>query len=135
MKKVIRNCVWETNSSMSHSLVIMPQDQYKKWKEENLYYYEMYYWNPFRELPVAEQPVNGTLYTQEEVLEFLRKIDCEYNPEEWDGDVDEFIRESDDDFKGYEQWHESDWEEYGGTTYTTPGGEVLELEWKCGRDG
>ena len=134
-KKVIRNKVWESNSSMSHSLIIMPTEQNKRWEEENLYYCNYSWWNPFKDLPEDQQPQKGKLYTLNEVLEFLKKNGDEYNPEEWD-DVDEFIYEMcDDEFIGYERWHDSDWEEYGDETYTTPGGEEIVIEWKCGRDG
>jgi len=132
----IRQCVFETNSSMSHSLIIMSKDQNERWEKENLYYYQCSWWNPFKDLPEDEQPIKGELYTQKEVLEFLEKSGYKYNPEEWDGDVDEFIYEMyGETFSGYEKWHDSDWEEYGDETYTTPGGEELIVEWKCGRDG
>ena len=135
-KKVIRNRVWESNSSMSHSLIIMPKDLNKQWESENLYYYQYSWWNPFKDLPEDEQPVKGKLYTQKEVLGFLEKNGDKYNPEEWDDDVDDFIYEMcGESFSGYERWHDSDWEEYGDETYTTPGGEELMVEWKCGRDG
>lgn len=134
----IRQGVFETNSSMSHSLIIMPKDKYKHWERENLYYYNLNYswWNPFDKLPKEEQPVNGELYTLKEVLDFIEKNGDKYNPEEWDEDVDSFIYEMcSDAFSGYDRWHESEWEEYGDETYTTPGGEELMIEWKCGRDG
>ena len=35
MKKVIRNGVFETNSSTQHTCVIMTEEQNKKWEEEN----------------------------------------------------------------------------------------------------
>ena len=136
MKRKIRRCVWETNSSMSHSLIIMTEEQEEKWKS-GLYYYDFEYWNPFRDIPKEKQPVKGQFYTQDEVLNFLELIGYKYNAEEWedDGGVEQFIYECDDDFKSYEQWHESDWEEYGDRTYVTPSGEKLMIEWKCGRDG
>lgn len=135
-KKVIRYRIFESNSSMSHSLIIMPKDQSKRWEEGNLYYYNYSWWNPFKDLPEDQQPIKGSLYTQEEVLEFLRKNGDEYNPEEWDDNVDDFIYEMcSDAFSGYERWHDSDWEEYGDEDYVTPNGEEIVVEWKCGRDG
>lgn len=132
----IRQCVFETNSSLSHSLIIMSKNQNERWEKENLYYYQYSWWNPFKDLPEDEQPKKGKLYTQKEVLEFLEKNGDKYNPEEWDGDVDEFIYEMcGETFSGYERWHDSDWEEYGDETYTTPGGEEIVIEYKYGRDG
>ena len=146
MKRKIRRCVWETNSSMSHSLIIMTADQNKKWEKEKLYYYD-YNWPDytFKNVPEEQKPVNGMLYTKEEVLAFLKLAGYIYNPVEWEEEdmdeyeknrcVDDFIYETDDDFKGYDRWHESDWEEYDSYDYTTPGGEELVIETKCGRDG
>ena len=58
--KVIRRGIWETNSSMTHSCVIMTAEQNKKWEEEVLYYYPVHdYWDPFKELPEDEKPVPG----------------------------------------------------------------------------
>ena len=42
--RVIRNIVFETNSSMSHSCIIMTKEQNDLWKE-GLYYYQPYYEN------------------------------------------------------------------------------------------
>ena len=132
MKKVIRRCVFETNSSMSHSLVIMTADENKRWEEEKLYYYTHDCYNPFRELPEDQQPINNTLYTQEEALNFVKLLGYEYKEDEYDT-VDEFLRES--DFYGYDDWHESEWEEYNSYTYTTKSCEELIIETKYGEDG
>lgn len=132
MKKVIRRCVFETNSSMSHSLVIMTDDENKRWEEEKLYYYTHDWYNYFRKLPEDQQPINNTLYTQEEALNFVKLLGYEYKEDEYDT-VDEFLREN--DFYGYDDWHESEWEEYNSYTYTTKSGEELIIETKCGRDG
>lgn len=143
MKRVLRYGMLETNSSMSHSLVIMTEDQHKKWEEEKSYYY-----NPkwedytFERVPEGQRPVKGLFYTQEEVLEFLKLAGYEYDPaeageydEDYEDPIDDFIYDIDYYFKGYDKWHESDWEEYDSYTYTTPGGEHLVIETKCGRDG
>lgn len=60
MKKVIRNCMFETNSSTTHSVIIMSLDKSKKWKNEKVYYYnERESWNIFRDLPEEQRPKNG----------------------------------------------------------------------------
>ena len=132
MKKVIRRCVFETNSSMSHSLVIMTADENKRWENEKLYYYTYGWYNCFGELPEDQQPIKNTLYTEEEALNFVKLLGYEYEEDEYDT-VDEFLRES--DFYSYDDWHESEWEEYNSYTYTTKSGENLIIETKCGRDG
>ena len=143
MKETKRQNVFETNSSMSHSLVIMTEDQHKKWEDEKLYYYDYDYddWT-FHEVPEDKRPVKGLFYTQEEVLEFLKLAGYEYDPaeageydEDYEDPIDDFIYDIDYYFKGYDRWHESDWEEYDSYMYTTPGGEHLVIETKCGRDG
>lgn len=144
-KRVVRYGVFESNSSMSHSLIIMTEDQYKKWLG-GLYYYKKPEWyDQFKDLPEEEKPVDQELYTKEEVLAFLDKIGEGYNPEKWVDDLEDeneieygfkrFMHEWIDDFYGYDEWHESDWEEYYNYDYTTPGGEHLIIETKCGRDG
>lgn len=34
MKETIRENIWESNSSTTHSLVILPEEIYNKWEEE-----------------------------------------------------------------------------------------------------
>lgn len=146
MKKVIRNGVFETNSSACHSVIIMTEEQNKKWERDNLYYYGgSRYYNPFKELPEDKQPKAGGFYTQDEVLEFYKLIGYEPHPEEYDEDDedegeddydpnDEFIKEM-CDFAGYRSWHESEYLEYDDNYYTTPGGEKIVVECKYGYDG
>ena len=42
MKRVVRPEVFESNSSMSHSLIIMTKDQDNQWEKKG-YYYSSYY--------------------------------------------------------------------------------------------
>ena len=139
MKKVIRREVWETNSSMTHSCVIMTAEQDKKWKEENLYYYpEARYWyDPFDKVPEDSKPKHGCFYTQEEVLNFykLQGYECDmdiYDDEE--DPVDAFIREM-CDFIRYDTWNNDDYLEYDEHTFVTPGGETIVVSCLYGRDG
>ena len=56
MKKSIRREVFETNSSMTHSLIIMPTEQEEKWEKEDLYYYNPSDWyDPFKKLPEEQK--------------------------------------------------------------------------------
>lgn len=139
-KKVTRRCVFESNSSTSHSTIIMTEEQYKKWKGENLYYYPSDTW-PLNKLSKDEKPKPGCLYTQDEVLEFYKMAGYEYKPLELDDyDEDEaylkdrYIKEM-GSFDGYESWHDDECLEFDDTTYTTPSGEKIIVECKYGWDG
>lgn len=122
MKKVIRNGVFETNSSTCHSVIIMTEEQNKKWEKENLYYYSgSRYYNPFKELPEDKQPKAGSLYTKDEVLEFYKLIGYE--------------SEEIYDFISYEDWCNSEYLERDTNYYTTPGGEKIVVKCKYGYDG
>jgi len=138
MKRVIRKCVWETNSSTSHSTVIMTADQYKRWEEENLYYYPPNKWyDPFEKLSEDQKPVGGCLYTQEEVLQFYKLAGYEeYDPNyygEEEFTEDDYIREM-GDFIGYGNWSEDEYLENDTNYYTTPGGEEIVVCCKYGND-
>ena len=141
MKKVIRKNVWETNSSTSHSCVIMTEEQHKKWEEENLYYYKRNAW-VFEKLLPDERPQVGCLYTQDEVLSFYELTEYKYNPEDYNEDYwdeneefeakDNFIREF-DDFISYNSFN-NEYLEYDETEYTTPGGEKIIVSCLYGTD-
>ena len=133
MKRVVRGCVWETNSSMTHSCVVMPADQYERWKEGNLYYYKRNkWWNDFKDLPEEQQPQNGMIYTEDEAVNFLKLIGKEYKEENYDY-ISEFF--SDYSFYPYEYWSEDEYCEFDEMDYTTPNGEDLVVICKYGRDG
>lgn len=132
--RVIRKGIFETNSSTTHSCVIMTEDQHEEW-EEGLYYYNPSKWyDPFKNLPEEEKPVAHELYTQEEVLEFLAKIGDVYNPDEYYS-ADDFIYEEAYWFVCYDRWKNDEYLEYDSTEYKTQGGENIIIECKFGRDG
>ena len=143
MKYVIRRSIFESNSSTSHSCVIMTEDQHRRWEDEKLYYYNSNGWRyMYEKLPKNKQPVDGMLYTQEEVLNFLKLAGYEYNPEEelvgyYDEDddpLDIFIYELDDDFVSASRWNNSELEA-DTNYYTTPSGEKIVVECCYGWDG
>ena len=133
MKSTIRKCVFETNSSTTHSIVIMTAEQGDKWEHEGLYYYDEYY-NPFEfnEIEQNLRPINGTLYTEEEVLNFMKLIGYEYN--EGYVSVEKFVRDCGAGFETYGMWIDSDYLEYDTESYTTPGGEKIVTYCKYGND-
>lgn len=69
MKRQIRQGVFETNSSSTHSLTIMMKKDYVRWHKEKLYLFNdyTYGWND------EDAPLKKTLYTKDEVIEFLKK--------------------------------------------------------------
>lgn len=131
--KVIRRGIWETNSSMTHSCVIMTAEQNKKWMGDRLYYYPGHdYWDPFKELPEDEKPVPGEFYTQDEVIEFHRLQGYIYDPDV--SDKESFIEEM-GDFIAYDSWRDDEYCETDTHSYTTPKGEEIVVHCKYGRDG
>ena len=128
--KIIRSSIWETNSSMTHSCVIMTAEQDKKWTDEGLYYCNCRRWSSVSEL--EEPPIHGELYTEDEVLEFYRKAGYEYDESKYE-DVSHFIREF-DEFILYDEWVNDEYLEKDSETYTTPGGETIVVHCKFGGD-
>ena len=128
--KIIRSSIWETNSSMTHSCVIMTAEQDKKWTDEGLYYCNCMRWSSVSEL--EEPPIHGELYTEDEVLEFYRKAGYEYDESKYE-DVSHFIREF-DEFILYDEWVNDEYLEKDSETYTTPGGETIVVHCKFGGD-
>lgn len=136
MKRVIRHNVWETNSSTSHSVVIMTAEQNDKWENEDLYYYPGRWDYTFNNLSDEQKPKSGRLYTQDEVLQFYKLIGYEYKPEKEDEDytVDDYIYEM-GDFIGYDRWSNDEYLEQDTNYFTTPSGEEIVVHCKYGYDG
>lgn len=139
MKKIVRGCVFETNSSMTHSCIIMSEEQANKWMNGDGYYCTIKWYNPFRDLPESSRPKHGQFYTLKEVLEFYKKLGYDIKSY-FTGDEEEslelFMKEVvEDDFITYEQWMNDEYLECDQETYTTPGGENIVVYCKYGRDG
>ena len=137
MKSVTRRCVWETNSSMTHSVVILTAEEDERWGKESLYYYDKSYWyDPFKKLSEDQKPVAGRLYSRSKVMEFIRLNGDETQPPE-DCDEDEWFRDILDgyNFIGYKDFMEDEYYENDTNYYTTPGGENIVVHCKYGGDG
>jgi len=128
--RVIKS-IFETNSSTTHSVVVMPKDKFDKWTS-GLYYYELdsYYDEKFKN----KKPVKGEIYTEEQVLEFLSELGYEYNDEDYDS-VSKYVEGIDAGFISEESWFEDEYLETDETYYTTPGGEEIVICCKYGFDG
>lgn len=122
--KVIRLGVFETNSSSTHTMVIMSEEEYDKWKKGELLKYR---WE-------------DKFITKEENDEIIKRLvedyAKEYNIPVEDVDIDDLKYEYDDDiaytFEEYDDRMdlESDIEEY-----TTKSGEKLIIKCWYGYDG
>lgn len=121
MKTSIREGVFETNSSSTHSLVIMEESDFKKWKDGKLFYNEDNY------IPQANRKLDKELdalykdhsefYTKKEIEDlkkFFSDHDIEIDEEEWE-----------ETFQTYEHWRQEDELESSVYKHTTPGGEKI----------
>lgn len=134
MKRVIRNCVFESNSSLSHSLIIMGKDQYEKWDNDGLYYFNpSEYYNPFEKLPQDQQPKKGNCYTRDEALNFLKLCSCTFREEDYDA-IDQFLEEE-GDFVSSDRFYNNEYLETSTYNYTTPNGEDIVIVARYGMDG
>lgn len=118
MKKQIRAGVFETNSSSTHTLSIMPRKDYERWKSEGLY-------------------LSGSkIYTKEEVINELRKHDEKfgYKPQDY-SDEDTFDDARMYDYKMYDEWRDDGYLEIYVKDYTTESGDEIVVFGKYGYDG
>lgn len=130
MKRVIRRSVFESNSSTSHSLIVMSPEQYDKWEGGETYFFRpSEWWNPFKKLPVEQQPVKDTLYSKTEVKDYMKLIWDEFDKDD-DYDFNQVAEE--DCFYSYESFMEDEYLESEANDYTTPGGEKLVICCKYG---
>ena len=113
MKRQIRRGVFETNSSSTHSLTMMMKSDYDRWHKEELYLYSNGWGWEF------SKPVDGTLYTRDEAVEFAKKNKYYKDTEEFD---DEILKEI-----GFISWDDKGSEYLEGfyKEFTTPSGEKV----------
>lgn len=123
MKRQIRQGVFETNSSSTHSLTMMMKSDYKRWHNEHLYLYEGGYGWEF------DKPVLNSLYTREEVEKFVKSNKYYNSGIELDY---EMIRDM-----GFISWDDegSDYLEGFYEEFTTPSGETIVAFGEYGYDG
>lgn len=126
MKTTIREGVFETNSSSTHSLIMMEESKFKKWKDGKLFYHED---EPYIEDKKAREKFRNyfkkydkhdIFYTKKEVEE-IKKF-CA------DNDIkvgEEDYQNWDYAFQTYEYWLQEEELESDVHTYTTPGGEKI----------
>ena len=117
MKEIIRRETYETNSSMSHSMVILTKADSKRWEEDELYAVsdEWFSWDKWE-----KKPERMKLYTLDEVLEMCRQNDY-FDPDAYE-DMDNCLK--DEGFVRYSTWEELELE-LEENEVTTPGGEEI----------
>ena len=131
MKRVIRKNVWDTNSSTTHSCVILPEDLYKKWEEGDYYLWDDWAYI-FADGETGDPPKEGCVYTKEEADEFIKKSKYGYsNKEEYD-DEDRYY--ADNGFVSYDRFSDDEYLEFDTTYYTSPSGDKLVITCKYGTD-
>lgn len=109
MKITFRTGVFETNSSSTHSLIILSEEEYKKLEAKELYIS----WN-------------DKLVTREEVLEEAKKAGYD--------DIDSY-NEDYDEYKTLDKYFDSEYLETFQDTYTTKSGEKVYAIGKYGYGG
>lgn len=96
----VRLATFETNSSSTHTLVIVSKEEFEKWKRGELYLED------------------SVMKTKDQVLLDNKKLIDTYN----DGDVDEFIS---DERMDYESYFDRDMETFTQEHKTPNGDEVV----------
>lgn len=138
LRQTVRNNTFETNSSSTHSMCIIPDRLWADWKNNKLYYMRWTYGDENKKL--LEENNGSRLFT-EEFLKAKGRIKDAPKEEDFE-DYDEFEEAfeqweydcEDEDFVNFDGWDnidlEGDHEEY-----ITEAGEKLHIMCKYGYDG
>ena len=126
MKTAIREGVFETNSSSTHSLIMLEESKFNEWKDGEIFYHEGEPWIKDKEARekfrnyFKKYDNHDDFFTKEEVKEIKKfcidndiKVE-ENNYENWDYA-----------FQTYDRWLQLDDLESEVYTHTTPGGEKI----------
>lgn len=114
MKRQVRLSVFETNSSMTHTLTMCTDSEYKMWQNGELY---LHRWK-------------DCFFLAKEVDNELKK-DWEENKEEYDS-YEDFLKEN--GYYTYDSFWQNEWLETFDEKYTTPNGEVIHAFGLYGHD-
>ena len=125
----IRKCVFETNSSSTHSITIYNEEDYTKVRNGEGY------------IDREHNGIEGTVLDKTQVIESIRSQCTRYN--EWSKeDTKELLSMNEEDFcnyvqqfgyypsDSYDDYLETDWNEY-----KLPTGETLHIRCEYGYDG
>ena len=127
MKVQTRPFVFETNSSMTHSLVILPEADMKRWELENkTYIYDDWDTTKFGE----KTPENNKLYTISDLIDFIKEVEPSIDVDE---DYATYMAEK-YGFYDFDSWPKdyADLDDLG--YYTSPSGDKFVIRYCCGYD-
>lgn len=117
----IRYSTFETNSSSTHTLIIVTKDQYEKLDNQELYLVDD--WSSFADFEdMMTEPVYGNYHL----------ADADLVEKHFHGDDEE---RHDDGVQTFTEWAEDDWLEVDENSFTSPSGDELIAVCKYGRDG
>ena len=126
MKQTIRYMTFETNSSSTHNMVVIPEKYIEQWDKDELFYIDDVY-GKIKEL--VEKNNGRLLYTRQE-LEEAGIFDDMPKREDFE-DEDEYNDEVYDYLDNSDLLNKSKWEsrelEFEETVYTTESGEKLHI--------
>jgi hypothetical protein len=114
MKRQIRQGVFETNSSSTHSITMCTKNEFDDWRNGKLYRNDGWWSSSTSTLK------SKAFLTYDEAIELI-KTSSYYKPIEEDEDIGEYLKEY--DIYSYENW--GDYYETDVSHYTTPGGENI----------
>ena len=134
MKQTIRQNTFETNSSSTHNVVVIPESKIEAWNNNELYY-ARYVWG--KEVKEFIEKNNGRLlYTKQELIDsgmfddMPKREDFE-DEYEFEDAIEEYFDDS--DFVTADRWlRDLEEDEY---IYTTESGEKLHIICQYGYDG
>lgn len=134
MKQTIRFNTFETNSSSTHNMVIIPDKYKEQWDKNELYYVDWAY-GKIKEL--VEKSNGRKLFTKQE-LEDAGIFDDMPKREDFEDDYDfedaMYNYLSDLDLINKDKWDSRELE-FEDTIYTTENGEVLHIICQYGYEG
>ena len=120
MRQTIRFNTFETNSSSTHSMCIIPDKQYKDWTENKLYYMRWTYGHE----KLLEENNGSRLFTEEFLRSHNLLID---EPKEEDFEDANAYEEA------YEEWEDNNLED-DHEEYTTESGDTIHILCRYGCD-
>lgn len=124
----IRYCVFESNSSNSHSCIIMTEKENSLWSSGDYFYYEGDW--ELDDLP--NPPLKGKLYTRDEAFNYCKQGKY-FDADNADASSDASLAY--EGFTSYNFFMDDEYMEFDDHIYTTPGGETIIVNCKYGHDG
>lgn len=126
--KTIRYNVFETNSSSTHSMVVLDEEDYNRWVNEGLYYD-----SNAKELLTLE---DIRFLVRQDMVRYRKRCEPEKVLDKiTDDEVDDYLSDNYWDYpESYEGFTSSEYLEYDTNYYTTKKGEKFVMVCKYGHD-